>query len=378
MIIKNVKIVLKDRVIENGYLDIDDKVIKGVYEGEYSGAESAIDGKGKIAMPGFIDIHIHGSNNIDFMDASKDDYKVIAKGLYSEGVTTFLATTLTSDNDSLAKVCKAVKEAKNDVPSLGGIHFEGPYISAKHKGAQNEAFIRNPDINELKALQELSGNNVRYIALAPEKEGAMDFISEARKIGVVCSAGHTDATFNDVEKAIKAGLTNTTHTHNAMSGHHHRNPGVVTAAMYFNELFTEVICDGIHVCPNSIKTFYKIVGPDRFVIITDALKIKNSDVETFQLFGLDCVRKNGAAYLTSGPLAGSLLTMDKAIRNLRDWVNADLVSLAKISSTNAARSIGFDDRGEILEGKLADIVLLNNDLTISEVYKEGKKVFAND
>lgn len=378
MIIKNVKIVLKDRVIENGYLDIDDKVIKGVYEGEYSGAESAIDGKGKIAMPGFIDIHIHGSNNIDFMDASKDDYKVIAKGLYSEGVTTFLATTLTSDNDSLAKVCKAVKEAKNDVPSLGGIHFEGPYISAKHKGAQNEAFIRNPDINELKTLQELSGNNVRYIALAPEKEGAMEFITEARKIGVVCSAGHTDATFDDVEKAIKAGLTNTTHTHNAMSGHHHRNPGVVTAAMYFNELFTEVICDGIHVCPNSIKAFYKIVGPDRFVIITDALKIKNSDVETFQLFGLDCVRKNGAAYLTNGPLAGSLLTMDKAIRNLRDWVNADLVSLAKISSTNAARSIGFDDRGEILEGKLADIVLLNNDLTISEVYKEGKKVFAND
>lgn len=375
MIIKNVKIVLKDKVIENGYLEIKDKIISGVFEGDYKGNETAVDGGGRIAMPGFIDIHIHGSKNIDFMDATKNDYKVIAESLYSEGVTTFLATTLTSDNNSLTKVCKTVKEAKNDVPSLGGIHFEGPYISAKHKGAQNESFIRDPNIDELKELQTMSGNNVRYISLAPEKNGAIEFIKDARKIGVVCSAGHTDASFDDVEKAIKAGLTNTTHTHNAMSGHHHRNPGVVTAAMYFDELFTEVICDGIHVCPNAVKAFYKIVGADRFVIITDALKIKNSDVNTFQLFGLDCERKNGAAYLTTGPLAGSLLTMDKAIRNMHEWVGADLVELAKISSTNAARSIGFDDRGVIEKEKLADIVLLNNNLTISEVYKEGKKVF---
>lgn len=375
MVITNLKIVLKDSVIESGYLVIDNGLISKIGVGAYSGNEEVIDANGKIAMPGFIDIHIHGSSNIDFMDATADDYKTIAESLYREGVTTFLATTLTSDNESLMKVCKAVKEAKNNVPSLGGIHFEGPYISAKHKGAQNEAFIRDPDINELKALQEASGNNVRYIALAPEKNGALEFIKEARKIGVRCSAGHTDATMNDVRLAIEAGLTNTTHTHNAMSGHHHRNPGVVTAAMYFDELFTEVICDGIHVCPDSVRTFYKIVGPDRFVIITDALKIKNSDVNTFQLFGLDCIRKDGAAYLTSGPLAGSLLTMDKGIRNIRDWTGASLVDLAKISSTNAARSIGFNDRGEIKEGNLADIVLLDKDLNVCDVYKQGKRVY---
>ena len=381
MIIKNLKIVLKDKVIENGYLKIDGKTIKGIFEGEYKGEESAVDGGGRIAMPGFIDIHIHGSNNIDFMDATKDDYKVIAKGLYSEGVTTFLATTLTSDNNSLAKVCKAVKEAKNDVPSLGGIHFEGPYISAKHKGAQNEAFIRNPDIDELKELQELSGNNVRYIALAPEKDGALDFISEARKIGVVCSAGHTDATFDDVEHAIGAGLTNTTHTHNAMSGHHHRNPGVVTAAMYFNELFTEVICDGIHVCPNTIKTFYKIAGPDKFMIITDALQAKHSTVDTFQLFGLDCVRKNGAAYLTEsegGNLAGSLLNFDRGIRNVREITNCSLIDVMKISSYNQAKSLKLNDRGELVAGKLADFVLMDESLNLKQVYKLGEKVFEND
>ena len=373
MVLNNLKIVLKDRVIENGFIVIENDKIVSIGKGSYDGA--AIDCKGKIAMPGFIDIHIHGSSNIDFMDASAADYKTIADSLYREGVTTFLATTLTSDNESLLRVAKAVKEAKNSVPSLGGIHFEGPYISAKHKGAQNEAFIRDPDIEELKALQEASGNNVKYIALAPEKNGALDFIKEARKIGVVCSAGHTDASMNDVRNAVDAGLTNTTHTHNAMSGHHHRNPGVVTAAMYFDELFTEVICDGIHVCPDSVRAFYKIVGPDRFIIITDALKIKNSDVNTFQLFGLDCIRKDGAAYLTSGPLAGSLLTMDKAIRNIRDWTGSGLVELAKISSYNAAKSIGFTDRGEIIEGKLADIVLLDNELNVCEVYKLGKRVF---
>ena len=290
MIINNARIVLKDRIIENGSLECSDGIIKRISTYPLIGDEM-IDANGGILMPGFIDVHMHGSANIDFMDAAPKDYKTVSESLYSEGVTTYLATTLTSDAESLKKVARAVKEAKADNPSLGGIHLEGPYISAKHKGAQNEAFIRNADINELRELQELSGNNIRYIALAPEKEGSMEFIAEAVKLGVVCSAGHTDATFDDIRKAISAGLTNTTHTHNAMSGHHHRNPGTVTAAMYFDELNCEVICDGIHVCPDTIRTFYKIIGEKRFMIITDALKIKNSDVNEFQLFGLDCVRK---------------------------------------------------------------------------------------
>ena len=380
MIINNARIVLKDRLLEDGSLRIEDgKIVEIIPADRRDGSagtadEEIIDAGGAIVMPGFIDIHIHGCADIDFMDASAEAYRTTSKALYAEGVTTYLATTLTSDAASLEKVAATVKEAVKDNPSLGGIHLEGPYISVKHKGAQNEDFIRDPDIEELKKLQEISGGNVRYIALAPEKEGAMEFISEARKLGVVCSAGHTDATFSDMEKAIEAGLTNTTHTHNAMSGHHHRNPGVVTAAMYFNELNCEVICDGIHVCPDSVKTFFKVVGEDRFILITDSLKIKHSDVESFSLFGLDCVRKNGAAYLTSGPLAGSLLTMDRGIRNIREWTGASLVALAKVSSTNAARAIGFDDRGEIAVGKLADLVLMDDELQVKAVYKLGKKV----
>jgi len=377
MIIKNAKIVLLDEVLENGNIQVLQGKIAKISANlkDFAPDNDIIDVKGNIIMPGFIDIHIHGSSNIDFMDAKAEEYQTISNSLFKEGVTTYLATTLTSDSASLLQVAEQVRIAKNTNPSLGGIHLEGPYISAAHKGAQNEAFIRDPNIEELRELQKVSNNNIRYISMAPEKNGALDFIKEAKKLGVVCSAGHTDASFKDVENAIEAGLTNTTHTHNAMSGHHHRKPGVVTAAMYFDQLYTECICDGIHVCPETIRTFYKIVGDKRFIIITDALKIKNSDVNTFKLFGLDCERKNGAAYLTTGPLAGSLLTMDQGIRNMRKWTGASLPSLARISSTNAAKSIGFTDRGEIKEGLLADLVILDKNLNVLNVYKEGKKVY---
>lgn len=375
MVITNIKIVTLKNVIENGFIEIKGKKIYKVGKGEYLGEDTnVIDGQGKIAMPGFVDLHIHGSCGIDFMDATPEEIKIIADKLYTEGTTTFLATTLTSDHKSLKKVAKNVRKAKKNVPSLGGIHFEGPYINAKYKGAQNEAFIRKPNIEELEELVKLSKNNVRYITMAPEVEGSLDFIKKAKELGVTISAGHSDASFADVEKAIKVGLTNTTHTHNAMSGHHHRNPGIVTAAFYFDELFTECICDGIHVCENTVKTLYKVVGPDRFVIVTDALLGKHSDIDEFKLFGLDVIKKDGAAYLTSGPLAGSLLTMDQGVRNMKAYTNASLVDLAKISSTNAAKSINLTDRGVLAKGKLADIVLLTEDLHVADVYKLGEKV----
>ena len=376
MVLTNIKIVTPTRIIEQGYLQFKDGKITSIGEVPYKGEDKEIlDKQGLIAFPGFIDIHIHGSVGIDFMDAVEEDYPSIASSLYEEGVTTFLATTLTADKASLERVCKVVSNVKDKVPSLGGIHFEGPYISLKYKGAQNPDFIRDPDIEEFDELQKASNNNVRYISMAPERPGAMEFISHLTQNGVVVSAGHTEASFDQVEEAIKHGLTNTTHTHNAMSPHHHRNPGVVTAAMYFDSLFTEVIVDTVHVCPNTLKAFYKIVGPDRFVAITDALKVKHSDQETFQLFGLDCIRKPDAAYLSDGKtLAGSLLTLDQGLRNLHDILGADLISLSKMVSSNAAKALHFEDRGSLEEGKLGDVVLLDDSLFVKEVYKLGERV----
>lgn len=374
MIIKNVKIVLRDKIIEDGFVEFSNGKITKICEGKYLGKDECADAKNQIMMPGFIDVHVHGSAGIDFMDASSEDYKKISESLYNEGVTTYLATTLTSDNASLTKVCENVANASKENPSLYGIHLEGPYISNKYKGAQNEKYIRKPDIKELKQLIKSSNGLIRYISLAPEYKNAYSFIKEATKLGIVCSCGHTDATFSNVEDAIKAGLTNLTHTHNAMSPYHHRNPGVINAALYFDELNCELICDRIHVCDNTLKTFVKSVGPDRVIMITDALKIKNSNIKEFQLFGLDCEAKNGAVYLKTGPLAGSLLTMDQGIRNMKEVCNLSLCELAKISSYNAARSLHLYDRGEIKVGNLADFVLLDKNLNVKAVYKLGRQV----
>lgn len=378
MVIKNLKIVTLNEVIENGYIEFESGVITKVAHGEYLGDSlEVVDGQGKIAMPGFIDIHTHGSCGIDFMDANEKDYKAIEEAFYEEGITSFLATTLTSDLESMKRVCKTVQNVKNEVSSLVGIHLEGPYINKIYKGAQNEAFIREPSVEELKELIEVSGNNVRLITMAPEVNGSVEFIKEAVRNNITISAGHSNATFNDIEEAIKAGLTNITHTHNAMSKHDHRNPGIVTASFYFDELYTECICDGIHVCPNTLKTFYKIVGPDRFMIVTDALLGKHSKVDKFQLFNLDCTYKNGAFYLVeAGNLAGSALHMDQGLRNVRDICGASLVELAKVSSYNQAKSLHLNDRGTLEVGKLADIVLLDEELNVLNVYKLGKEVYS--
>lgn len=375
MIIKNIKIVLLDKVIENGYIEIVDSKIHAINEGKYFGNDSGVvDGLGKIAMPGFIDIHTHGACGIDFMDAEEDEYKIIADSLYNEGITSFLATTLTSDHESLLNVCKKVLNAKEFVPSLLGIHLEGPYINKTYKGAQNEEFIREPDVNELKELIKISKGNVRLISMAPEMPNSLEFILEAAKNHITISAGHTNATFDDVEVAMKHGLTNITHAHNAMSKYDHKAPGVVAAALYFDDLYTECICDLIHVHPNTLKTFYKYVTSKRFMIITDSLSVKHSEKKEFQLFGLDCEVKNGAAYLKTGPLAGSILTMDQGLRNMRQLCGLSLVELARISSYNQAKSLHLEDRGELAVDKLADIVLLDENLNVNDVYKNGIKV----
>ena len=374
MVIKNVKVVTLEKVIENGYIEFENGVITNVSEGEYLN-DNAIDGNGLIAMPGFVDIHTHGSCGIDFMDAKEEDYKTIADAFYEEGITSFLATTLTSDIDSMKRVCKTVANVIDDIPSLSGIHLEGPYINKIYKGAQNADFIRDPNVEELKDLIQTSNGNVRLITMAPEMPNAMEFIEEAVKNNVTISAGHSNATFADIEEAMKHGLTNITHTHNAMSKYDHKNPGIVNAAIYFDGLYTECICDGIHVHPNTLKTFYKVAGADRFIMVTDALLAKHSQVEKFQLFNLDCTYRNGAFYLVeAGNLAGSALNMDQGLRNVRNYCGASLVELAKISSYNAAKSLHLTDRGVLKEGMLADIVLLDSDLNLKKVYKLGERV----
>lgn len=377
MIIKNAKIVLHDRIIPFGYIRVKDNLISEIGEGNYlfDSNDEIIDAKGNIILPGFIDLHTHGAVGVDFMSASKEDIKKVANQYYKEGITTFLLTTLTAPKEDLVNVAKIAKEIAPEVPSLLGIHLEGPYISARYKGAQNELYIRNADINEIDELQKESGNLIKYITLAPEKDGALEVIPELVKRNIVVSLGHSDSSFDTAMEAFKVGASNITHAHNAMSGYHHRNPGLLEAAMYDDKVFCEVICDRVHICDDTLKTFYKIIKKDRFMIITDSLSAKGLDIPEFELMGLPCETKNGAAYLKSGPLAGSLLKYDQGVRNLFNLLNLSLIEISYISSYNQAKSLKLSDRGEIKVGLLADFVIVDENLNLLATYKLGKKVF---
>ncbi len=380
MILSDAKIVLDYRIIEHGSVKIVDKYIDEIYEEVITeGDTEIINCHNQILMPGFIDLHTHGTNGVDYMNAKVEDFKIACDALYKEGVTTFLATTLTSTKEKILNAIKNIKEASKLNPSLYGIHLEGPYINKKYSGAQNPEYIRPIDLDELNEFLKAGEGAVKYITIAPEAStNTKEAIKLLRRNDVVVSAGHSDATFNDIEEAIKHGLTNLTHVHNAMSPYSHKRPGMVVAGMYFDSLYSELICDFVHVEKDVLETYYKIVGPNRFMIITDSLSPKNTKEKEFIMEGMDVVNKGNALYLKTGPLAGSVLSMDKGLRNMEELCHINLMDLARISSLNQAKSLGLKDRGEIKEGLLADLILLDKDLYVVKTIKEGKIVYKKD
>lgn len=374
MIINNLKIVMFNKIIEKGYIEIKEDKIIDIKEGSYQGNEKEIvDGNNKIALPGFIDLHTHGGYGVDFMEADGNQIKSFANKIYQEGVTTFLLTTLTSDKESLKNVCLNVANIIEEVPSLYGIHFEGPYISYDYKGAQNENYIRECNINEFVELQQVANGNIKYITLAPETKNSYEFIKYVSDRNVVVSVGHSAAKKEHMTQAILNGLTNVTHINNAMRKYGNEDADIIHEAIK-NHLYTECIFDGVHINKDILKALYNEIKEDRFIIVTDSLKEKRTDVTSFKLFGLQCYKNDTAIYLESGKLAGSVLTMQQAIKNAQEFLGANLIALAKITSTNAAKSLKLNDRGILEKGRLADIVLVDNELNIKDVYKLGKKV----
>ena len=219
--------------------------------------------------------------------------------------------------DSLKRVCNAVANSINSSPALYGIHLEGPYISLAYKGAQNEAYIRDCNICEINELQEASNGNVRYITLAPETNNSSEFIKYVTDRNVVVSVGHSAAQRNHVKNAIANGLTNVTHINNAMRKYGNEDADIIHEAIE-NKLY-ECIFDGVHINKETLINLYNEIKEDRFVLITDSLQVKGTDVESFELFGLPCYKTNQAAYLTSGKLAGSVLTMNQAVKNAKEY-----------------------------------------------------------
>lgn len=335
-----------------------------------------------VVVPGFIDEHVHGAAGSDAMDGTMEDLGKIANALASEGTTAFLATTMTQSPENITKALKAVKAYRELSPESGaeilGVHLEGPFISKDFVGAQPIEYVAKPSVEVFKKYQDASGDCVRIVTLAPEVEESTELIKYLVSQNIVASIGHTNATYADVKKAVEAGATNLTHTYNAMKPLHHREVGTVGSGLLFDELNCECICDGIHVSGPAIQLLHKNKPADKMTLITDAMRAKHMPDGVSELGGQVVIVKNGEARLENGTLAGSVLKMNNAVKNVMKFLNLPLEEVVKLASQNPAKNLGvFDQMGSIKEGKRADFVILDKDLNVVQTVRNGKVIYTN-
>ncbi len=334
-----------------------------------------------VVIPGFVDEHIHGAGGYDAMDATENALNVIANSVAKEGTTTFLATTMTQSVENISKalinVDNYIKNNHIDGARVGGVHLEGPFISPKFKGAQPLEYVASPCVEIFKNYYKLSGESIKIVSLAPEIDNAEQLIKYLNEIGVVASIGHSGAKYEDCDKAISLGVSNVTHTYNAQSPLHHRDIGVVGCALLRDELSSEIICDTIHVSVPAIKLLIKNKPSSKVILITDAMRAKHMPDGESELGGQVVIVKNGEARLVDGTLAGSVLKMNDAIKNLVEKVEVPFLKAIDMATINPAKNIKMDDKiGSIKNGKNADITVINkNTYEIILTVRDGNVIY---
>ena len=336
--------------------------------------------KNAIVLPGFIDQHVHGAGGSDGMDGTLEDIAKIANTLAEEGTTSFLVTTMTQSPDNITKALSAVKEYRQKNGKAGarvvGVHLEGPFIAAAHKGAQPLEYVKEPDIQVFDGYNEASGDSIKIVTLAPEVDGAEAFIRHLSKKGIVPSIGHTGAKCADVEKAMKAGAKQVTHTYNAQTALHHREIGTVGSAMLFDELGCELIADTIHVSVPAMRLLVKNKPLDKLTLITDAMRAKGLPDGESELGGQKVFVKDGEARLADGTLAGSVLKMNRAIQNMVEKVGVPFTQAVDYATINPAKNLGIDkETGSIKVGKRADFTVINDKYDVIMTVRDGEVIY---
>lgn len=375
---KNASVYAEGKGIIRTSVYFDDKIRQ--IGGYVAGAEEIELPENAVVLPGFIDEHIHGAGGSDAMDGNTKDLAIIAETVAKEGTTSFLATTMTQSKENILKAMRAVKEYREAAGERGarieGVHLEGPFIAAAHKGAQPLEYVAAPDAKTFDEYNAACGNAIKIITLAPETDGALDFIRHIVAQGTVVSVGHTGAKYAEVKAAMEAGATNVTHTYNAQSPLHHREIGVVGSALLLEDLYCELICDTIHVSVPAMQLLVKNKRADKLALITDAMRAKGLADGVSELGGQTVYVKGGEARLADGTLAGSVLRMNRALQNMVEKVGVPLTQAVDYCTINPARTLKMENEaGSIAEGKRADFAVLNDKFDVLYTVRDGKIIY---
>ncbi|MFC0234608.1 N-acetylglucosamine-6-phosphate deacetylase [Vagococcus entomophilus] len=369
------KFFLKSGTSGPGFLEIE-KGVFGKYTKEMTDNKAkVIDYSGKWIAPGLVDTHIHGYKNHDVMDNDFEGIKVMSESLLACGVTSFLPTTLTSSKERLKAVAKTIGDHYKEVDGakIQGIYFEGPFFTEEHKGAQNPIYFSDPNLEVFHEWQEAAGGLIKKIALAPERTHVTKFIETITAEGVVVSLGHSDATLEQAREAVEAGASVFVHAFNGMRGFNHREPGMAGAALTLKEVFSELICDGHHVHPSACKALIEATGHDHVALITDCMMAGGMPDGDYVLGEFPVVVKDGTARLKTGNLAGSILKLKEAIKNVVDWGLATPAEAVMMASLIPAISCNIADKcGSIAKGRAADFIVLTPNMELEATYLDGE------
>ena len=376
MLIKNCNIIYLNK-IEKGSILVENGKIKEINPAECCD-EDVLDANGLYVSPGFIDVHIHGAGGYDTMDGTDKSINTIAKTIVKHGTTAFVPTTMTVSVGAIRKSLSVIKKLKEDGSEgahVLGAHLEGPFVSPKALGAQNPKYLLSPSISAYKDIVKNYEDIIISITLAPEVDGALELIKYVSGIGVICSLSHTNATYEEAIEAIKCGASHATHLYNTMTPLNHRNPGVV-GAVFDSNITTETISDGIHVSYPALRIAYKQKGTDNVLLISDAIMACCMPNGEYSLGGQKVILNNDEVRIENGALAGSVLTLDKAVRNVYKNSDLPLHEIVKMASYNGARHCKVNDhKGQIKEGYDADLILFDDDINIKKVFILGKEIY---
>ncbi len=392
IVLKNGKVITQERIIDNGGIVLEDNKIKEIFQGEYTQRESdtqVIDVEGLYISPGFIDIHTHGGGGHDFMDGTTESIIEAAKSHMKYGTTSIIPTTTTGDRESLFNTfdnIRLVKESSYDGPNILGLHLEGPYFSYEQKGAQDPKYIKDPDPEEYLEILDYSNDIIRW-TIAPERNGAMELGRLLNQRGIKPSIGHSNAVYEQVLEAFENGYKLLTHFYSGMSMvrriNAFRYPGVVESGYLIDDMYVEVIADGMHLPASLLKLIYKIKGPDRICLVTDSMRGAGMPDGEYVLGNIDTGQKviveDGVAKLPSrDAFAGSVATVDRLVRNMVNLVDVPLQEAVKMMTYNPAKVMGIEsNKGSIAIDKDADIIVFDRDIKVSLVMVSGKILINN-